>query len=73
MQNEKFIIFCQVLTHCLLSPLLEICVCFLMKAIWQSGVCYLCSAPLCPNQMSRLELTFSGKGVVVAVLSFLKK
>lgn len=52
MQNEKFVIFCQVLTHYLLSPYWKyvlFCFVFHMKAIWQSGVCYLCSTPLCPN------------------------
>lgn len=52
-----------VLTHCVLSSLSEICLFFpLMRVIGQSGVCYLSSAPLCPNRDKSFRINLVGEG-----------
>lgn len=61
MQNEKFVIFCQVLTHYLLSSYWKYVLfpfAFLMKA----EVCYLCSNPLCLNTDESFGISLFQKG-----------
>ena len=52
-----------VLTHCVLSSLLEGCFFLpLMRVIGQSGVCYHSSAPLCPNRDESFRINLVGEG-----------
>lgn len=64
MHAKSLIIFCQVLTHYLLSSYWKyvLFVFSFMKAIWQSGVCYFCSAPLCPNIDESFGISLFWKG-----------